>query len=190
MINAAKKPRPIRIGMTIGRTTSNHTVLPRAFPADPTLPPWWATLASSLARNARPLRFETASRGRRRLVGGLSLLEMGATPARRRQLVPPASLNRVLHLGLAGVDFCEFDLRAGQALFGGGPQPPHGLGANPFDGFRFSRKWLLDIRGRVDRATPLPGVGKRRCPVQCLRGWRLKNPCRPSHPSRPCHRRA
>jgi hypothetical protein len=68
------------------------------------------------------------------MVGRLSLLEMGSTQARHRQQVPPASLYRAFrYVGLASIHLCKFDLRAGQALFGSGQQPPDGLRSVAFD---------------------------------------------------------
>jgi hypothetical protein len=67
------------------------------------------------------------------LVGRLSPLKMCAPQARRRQQVPSASLYRIpRYVGLGRVDIGEFDLRAGQALLGGGEQPPHRLRPTPF----------------------------------------------------------
>src|SRR5207249_9676015 len=52
-VTNATKPRPIRIGITIGGTIQAPItlVLPRPFPADPTLPQWSAPSASSLPQN-------------------------------------------------------------------------------------------------------------------------------------------
>jgi hypothetical protein len=69
----------------------------------------------------------------RPLVSGLSALEMGTAQACGCQQDPPARSDRAIgHFGLVGIHLCEFDLRAGQALFGSGQQPPDGLRSAAF----------------------------------------------------------